>query len=137
MANFAKVRTEKETRAAAGFFPAIRATAWIRVVETPTVPKTRPIGGIFLPLTGADAGVEPIGDRIIEAPENTNDVEILRNPRSGFVAYVPPGSVAKGEALVINGVTSSGKKVTACAACHGFDSRGIGPVPALAGRSPS
>jgi cytochrome c553 len=137
MAEFAKAMTDEETKAAAGYFTAIRATAWIRVVETPTVPKTRPVGGIFLPLKGPDAGVEPIGSRIIEAPENTDDVEILRNPRSGFVAYVPPDSIGKGEALVINGVTSSGKKVTACAACHGLDSRGLGPVPALAGRSPS
>jgi cytochrome c553 len=137
MTEFAKAMTDEETKAAAGYFTSIRATAWIRVVETATVPKTRPIGGIFLPLKGADAGDEPIGNRIIEAPENIDDVEILRNPRSGFVAYVPPGSLKKGEALVMNGVTSSGNKVTACAACHGLDSRGLGPVPALAGRSPS
>ena len=28
-------------------------------------------------------------------------------------------------------------KVTACTVCHGHDLRGLGPVPPLAGRSPS
>jgi len=50
---------------------------------------------------------------------------------------VPPGSLAKGEALVMNGITASGGKVTACTVCHGLDLRGLGPVPTLAGRSPS
>jgi cytochrome c553 len=39
--------------------------------------------------------------------------------------------------LVLNGVTAAGAKVTACTACHGSDLRGLGPVPPLAGRSPS
>ncbi len=68
---------------------------------------------------------------------NAHDTELLRNPRSGFIAYVPPGSVEKGEALVMNGVTAGGGKVTACTVCHGHDLRGLGPVPTLAGRSPS
>ena len=46
---------------------------------------------------------EPIGDRIIEVPENTEATETYRNPRSGFIAYVPTGSVKKGEALVTSG----------------------------------
>jgi cytochrome c553 len=70
---------------------------------------------------GNESGVEPIGERIIETPENTHETEFLRNPRSGFIAYVPPGSLKKGEALVINGVTSDGNKVTACTVCHGGD----------------
>jgi len=86
-----------------------------------------------LTLTGADAGTEPIGNRIVETPINVNDTEFLRNPRSGFVAYVPPGSLKKGESLV----TTGEGKVTACTVCHGADLRGLGPVPSLAGRSPS
>jgi cytochrome c553 len=50
---------------------------------------------------------------------------------------VPPGSLKKGEALVREGTTASGKKVTACTICHGPDLRGLGPLPTLAGRSPS
>ena len=92
---------------------------------------------MFLTLAGSEAGTEPLGQRIIETPVNADDTDILRNPRSGFVAYVPPGSLKKGQDLVENGVTASGGKVTPCTACHGLDLRGLGPVPRLAGRSPS
>ncbi len=49
------------------------------------------------------------------------------------MAYVPVGSIKKGEVLVKTG----GGKTTACAICHGGDLKGLGPVPGLAGRSPS
>jgi cytochrome c553 len=101
------------------------------VVETATVPKTRIAGGMFLKLEGSDT--EPIGQRIIETPEDTERTEMLRDPRSGFVAYVPAGSIKKGETLV----TAGGGKTTRCAVCHGADLRGLGPVPGIAGRSPS
>src|SRR5262249_7647858 len=137
MTNFAKSMTDEEIKEAARYFAAIPANSWITVVEAATVPKTRPQGGMFLRLEGADAGMEPIGVRIIETPVNTHDTEYLRNPRSGFTAYVPPGSIKKGEALVMNGTTHSGGKVTAGTVCHGNDLRGIGQAPRLAGRSPS
>jgi cytochrome c553 len=137
MASFTKSMTDEDIKAVATYFSSIPATPWIKVVETDSAPKTKPNGGIFITLQGADAGVEPLGDRIIETPVNAEDTEIRRNPRSGFIAYVPPGSLKKGEALVTAGVTASGGKVTACTACHGDDLRGLGPVPRLAGRSPS
>ena len=56
----------------------------------------------------------------------------IRDP--GFIAYVPPGSVKKGEALV---TTGGGGKTTQCGVCHGADLTGLGPVPGIAGRSPS
>ena len=125
--------SDDEIKAAATYFGSMKWTPWIRVVETDTVPKTRIAGGMFLALEGAEAGKEPIGQRIIEAPEKTEETELLRNPRSGFVAYVPTGSIKKGEALVTNGAN----KTTQCAVCHGADLEGLGPVPGLAGRSPS
>lgn len=87
-----------------------------------------------MPLMGADAGMEPLGDRIVETPASPEDTEPMRNPRSGFIAYVPPGSLKKGEALVLHG--GPGKTV-ACAACHGEGLKGNGGFPSLAGRSPS
>jgi cytochrome c553 len=137
MAGFTKSMTDADIKAAATYFTAIPAKPWIKVVEAESVPKTKPNGGIFITLGGAEAGLEPLGDRIVETPVNADDTEIRRNPRSGFIAFVPPGSLKKGEALVTTGVTASGGKVTACTACHGADLRGLGPVPRLAGRSPS
>ena len=131
MINYAKEMTGAEVQAAAEYFGSMKWTPWIRVVETRTVPKTRLSVGMYLPLDGD--GKEPIGDRIIEVPENPVATEELRNPRSGFIAYVPLGSVKKGEVLVKTG----GGKTTACGVCHGADLNGMGPVPGIAGRSPS
>jgi cytochrome c553 len=137
MAGFAKAMTDEEIGAAAKYFASIPATPWIKVLESETAPKTKGSNGMFLILAGAEAGIETLGQRIIETPVNGDETDILRNPRSGFIAYVPPGSIKKGEALVQNGVTASGGKVTPCTACHGLDLRGLGPLPRLAGRSPS
>jgi cytochrome c553 len=100
-------------------------------VEATTVPKTRIAVGMFLPLDSGEK--EPLGQRILEVPENTEATEVLRDPHSGFIAYVPVGSVKKGQALA----TTGGKKTIQCAACHGADLKGLGPVPGIAGRSPS
>ena len=102
------------------------------MVETDTVPKVRNSGGFFVPLDGNET--EPIGQRILEMPVDTEASELYRNPRSGWIAYVPKGSVKKGEDLVVRG--GAGKTV-ACAACHGDDLKGNGNFPPLAGRSPS
>jgi cytochrome c553 len=133
MIAFAKAMTDEEIKATAMYFSSMKWTQWIRVVEADTVPKTRIAAGLFVPLEGAEAGKEPIGQRIIEVPENTEQSETMRNPRSGFVAYVPPGSVKKGETLA----TTGGGKTTQCAVCHGANLEGLGPVPGIAGRSPS
>jgi cytochrome c553 len=78
-------------------------------------------------------GTERIGQRIIETPEDNERTE-LRDPRSGFIAYVPTGSIDKGRDLV---TTGGGGRTVACGVCHGDDLKGLGPVPGLAGRSPS
>ena len=131
MAAFAKAMTDEEIKASAEYFGAMKWTPWVKVVETAMVPKTRIAGGLFLPLEGDEK--EPIGARIIEVPENQEQSEAFRNPRSGFLAYVPVGSIKKGEALVKTG----GGKTTQCAICHGADLKGSGPVPGIVGRSPS
>jgi cytochrome c553 len=135
MSGFARAMTGDEIIAAAKYFESIPATPWITVVENETAPKTKAGGGMLLTLEGAEAGVEPIGERIIETRISARDTDLLRNPRSGFIAYVPPGSLKKGEALVMSGVTATGNSVTACTVCHGPDLRELGPVPMLAGRS--
>lgn len=126
----AKAATDEENRAAAEYFRSITPKPWIRVVEASTVPKTRIAGGMLAP--AEPAGTEPIGSRVIEMPENLPRTE-LRDSKSGFVAYVPMGSIKKGEALV----TTGGNRTVACGICHGNDLKGLGPVPAIAGRSPS
>jgi cytochrome c553 len=131
MAAIAKAMTPDEMRASAEYFGSMKWTPWVKVVETDKVPRTRIAGGLFLALDGTEK--EPLGQRIIEVPENTEATEMLRNPRSGFIAYAPRGSIKKGEALVTKGIG----RTTACGLCHGADLKGLGPVPGIAGRSPS
>ena len=122
---------EKQVGAAADYFSALKPKPWIRVVETATVPKTHVAGWM---LVADEPTVKvPIGNRIIETPENLELTE-LRDDTSGFIAYVPPGSLKKGKFLVEKG----GDGVTMpCAVCHGDDLRGKDTVPSIAGRSPS
>jgi len=130
MVAVAKLVSEEDTKIAAEYFGSLKPAPWIRVVETGTVPRTR-VGGWML-IADDSGGTEPIGQRIIEMPENLERTE-LRDSASGFIAYVPVGSLRKGEALITNGAG----KTTPCAICHGAGLKGLGPVSALAGRSPS
>ena len=130
MITVAEHANEEEVRIAAEYFASFPFKPWIEVRETRTVPRTRIAGGMFVPLD--DGGTEPIGQRILEVPVDFSRTEI-RDPASPFIAYVPEGSVARGEQLVKTG----GGKTTACGLCHGDDLRGLGPIPPLAGRSPS
>ncbi|HLG87271.1 MAG TPA: c-type cytochrome [Alphaproteobacteria bacterium] len=130
MVGIAKAVSDEDVEKAAAYFASIKPRPWIRVVETETVPRTHIAG--FMLVADASGTAEPIGQRIVETPENLGQTE-LRDSESGFVAYVPKGSIAEGERLA---KTGSGKS-TACVACHGPDLRGIGSTPALAGRSPS
>src|SRR5205823_7084043 len=82
--------------------------------------------------TGTGAGTEPIGQRIITVPQDLAGAH-ARNPKTGFIHYVPPGSIKKGEELAATG--GNGKTV-ACAVCHGPGLRGLGEVPPIANRDP-
>ena len=123
--------SDEEARIAADYFSSFDFKPWIRVVETDMVPETRFSGWIHKVIEGG--GMEPIGTRIVETPEDLHRTE-LRDDASSFIAYVPTGAVARGEDLVNTG---GGGKTETCTVCHGPQLKGLGPVPALAGRSPS
>lgn len=131
MVDNARSVTDEDVRISAEYFASLKYQPWIKVVETDTVPKTHVAGFMLVPLEGA--GVEPIGQRIIEVAQDVARAT-LRDSRSGFIAYVPVGSLKRGEALVTTGGQG---KTTVCATCHGQDLKGLGDVPPLAGRSPS
>lgn len=132
MIKFATMMSEDEKKDAAKYFSSMNWTPWIRVVETDTIPKMNLANGIYLRAPGNET--QSLGNRIIETPEDVEATEVLRDDRSGFVAYVPPGSIKKGEKLVMTG---DGGKTVPCTNCHGADLKGMDPLPGLAGRSPS
>jgi cytochrome c553 len=121
---------EEEMRKAVEWFASLKPTVWYKVVEATEVPKTWVNGGrMRLPLPAG--GTEPLGNRIITLPQDPARVE-LRDPHSGFIAYVPPGSIKRGEELV----TKGGGKTIACAICHGEGLKGLGDIPGIAGIHP-
>jgi cytochrome c553 len=130
MIQFAQVITNAEIEEAAAYFASIEPTSFVTVIESETAPKTIS-PGFFLALDPA-GGSEPLGRRIIEVPDDLERFE-HRDPRTTFTAYVPMGSLARGEELVSGG----GAKTIACAICHGEGLKGLGDVPHIAGRSPS
>ena len=142
MIALAKAMTDAEMKEAAEYFAALPWTPWIRVEETERVPRTKIVSGMFVPI---EAGrTEPLAGRIIEVPENAEQTDLLRNPHSGFIAYVPIGSVARGRELVTTGGGGKvvdgkqvGGKTVACSLCHGPDLNGLAEIPPIAGRSPS
>jgi cytochrome c553 len=127
----AKAATEEEVAKAAAYFSSVKPRKLITVIEASEVPKTYIAGWFFTPVNEQEK--EPIAGRIIEMPKDVEQFE-SRDTHSEFIAYVPVGSIAKGEALAITG--GDGKTIP-CGKCHAPDLRGLGVVPSIRGRSPS
>jgi|TARA_B110000483_G_scaffold242295_2_gene327662 cytochrome c553 len=132
MARIAAWLTEEEKQQVAQYYSSIPFRSMIRVVESEQAPQVRAsLNRLTMP--DEDAPWQNLGNQIVEVTEDLEETEIMRNPRGTFVAYVPIGSLAKGEELV---TTGAGKTIP-CGACHGLDLKGIGDVPSIAGRTAS
>jgi cytochrome c553 len=129
MIGFTKATTLEEDRAAAEYFAAQPYPRRMKVVESKTAPKVRMQGGMHMAVPAAEGGgMQPIhADEIVEVPDDNLRAE-ARDTRMGWTAYVPGGTLNKGKAVAAR---------SQCAVCHGANLEGIGPVPPLAGRSPS
>jgi cytochrome c553 len=125
----AKQVSDAELAEAAAWFAALPRHRFVRVVETDSVPATRPSFFGWLDLAPG-GGSEPIAGRIVELPEDPA-LMYVADPHNGLVDYAPRGAVARGAALVKTG----GPGAQPCALCHGEALRGAGAVPPLAGRS--
>ncbi len=122
---------DEDFKAAAEYFASLKMPNWYKAVETATVPKSHLVNGA-LRLPVEHGGTEPIGNRIIELPQDVESAE-SRDPRVGFVVHVPPGSIKQGEAIVTAGADG---KTLPCATCHGPDLKGLGDIPPIIARSP-
>ena len=132
MGPIAKALSTEDIRKSAEYFAGLKPSVWVKVMEAATPPKTFVATAGRHIVLAPEGGTEAIGQRIIQIPmdvQRTAD----RDPHSGFIAYVPPGSIAKGEALVKTGGNS---KTISCAICHGDQLQGLGEVPRLAGLQP-
>jgi cytochrome c553 len=131
MITIAQGISDDDALAASQYFAALEPGISTQVTETDTVPKSY-VGSGAMRFAEPGAEKEPIGNRIIVVPQDEARAK-SRDPHSGFIDYVPVGSVAKGEALV---TTGDGGKTIPCAICHGEALKGLGEVPSIAGRPP-
>ena len=129
MIGFTKAMSPEEDRAAAEYFAQQPYPRRMKVVESKTAPKVRMQGGMHMAVPAGDGGgMEPIkADEMVEVPDDNLRAE-ARDTRMGWTAYVPPGTLNRGKQVAAK---------AQCATCHGASLEGIGPVPPLAGRSPS
>jgi cytochrome c553 len=132
MNGIAKLTSDEDARKAAEWFAGLKPANWVKVVEATNVPKSFVSARGRMRLPHPSGGMEPLGNRIVELPEDAARAE-SRDPKSPFIAYVPMGSVKKGEQLVMTG--GSGKTIN-CTICHGDGLKGLGDVPRLAGLHP-
>jgi cytochrome c553 len=132
MGPIARAVSDDDVRQAAEYFAAVKPNLFVKVIETATPPKTYVSADARHRRIVPDGGTEPIGRRIIQIPEDPMRTTI-RDPHSGFVAYVPPGSIARGKALVETGGSA---RTIQCAICHGDALTGLGEVPRIAGLQP-
>ncbi|HET9269913.1 MAG TPA: c-type cytochrome [Vicinamibacterales bacterium] len=129
MIGFAKLTTREEDLAAAQYFAQQPYPRRIKVVESKTAPKVLLQGGMHMAVPASEGGGPvplPAGE-IVEIPDDNLRAE-ARDTRMPWTAYVPPGTLNRGKQLAAK---------YSCSTCHGANLEGIGPVPALAGRSPS
>jgi cytochrome c553 len=132
MARIAAWLTDEEKQHVADYYSSIPFRSMVRVVESENAPQIRASLNRLL-MADEEAPWEPLGNRIVEVAEDAEETEVMRNPRGTFVAYVPIGSVAKGEELVSTG----GGKTIQCGICHGPGQNGLADVPSIAGRTAS
>lgn len=128
MISYTKAATPEELKAAAEYFAAQPYMQRIRVIESRTAPKVRLQGGMDMAIPASEGGgMEPIGDHLVEVPDDNLRAE-ARDTRMAWTVYAPIGTLKKGQQLVAR---------HQCGICHGRNMEGVGPVPPLAGRSPS
>jgi cytochrome c553 len=123
--------TDEDLSAAAEYFAAQVLRPRVRVVERERVPRSRIVGWVYV--ADQSGTVEPLGQRLLEfAPDAVRHEN--RDDEMRYTAYAPRGSIGRGKHIAQAGSDSPSN---ACTSCHGPQLRGVGPIPSIAGRSPT
>jgi cytochrome c553 len=123
MAEVAHAIAPADLQAAAAYFSKFEPQAHTQVVEAVTIPAA---GAWHFVYRFDRLKHEALGQRIIEGPVDDERFE-LRDPEARYIAYVPEGAVARGQAIAEHGASGG----PACVSCHGQALIGI------AGASPT
>src|SRR5450432_2267151 len=125
MVKIAKAATDREINAAASYFSSLTRRSYVHVVEAATIPKVDVAGWVYR--KAASGGQEPIGQRVVETPDDFEQFE-KRDPGVRYTAFIPPGGVKRGEEIARHrGVDGA----AACSTCHGADLQGSSIAPPL------
>jgi cytochrome c553 len=128
MISYTKAATAEELRAAAEYFGSQPYPKRSKVIESKTAPKVRLQGGMDMAIPASEGGgMEPIADHLVEVPDDNLRAE-ARDTRMAWTVYAPMGTLKRGQQIAAK---------YQCSVCHGPNLEGVGPVPPLAGRSPS
>ncbi len=123
MAQVAHAIQPADLQAAAAYFSRIEPRSHTQVVEAATIPAAAAWRFVY---RFDRSRRETLGRRIVEGPVDGERFE-LRDPETRYIAYAPPGAIARGRAVAEQGAPGA----PACVSCHGRALVGI------AGASPS
>jgi cytochrome c553 len=112
-----------DLRAAAAYFSQLEPQSHTQIIEATTIPGAAAWHFVY---RFDRSRREALGQRIVEGPADGARFE-LRDPESRYIAYVPPGAIARGRAIAEHGASGG----PACVSCHGQALVGI------AGASPT
>ncbi len=133
MNKIAQALSDDEINQAAEWFAKLPPVAgWTKVTEAVDGARRRSSAAAACASRCRPAAPNRSAPASSRCPQDTSRA-IKRDIHSGFVAYVPPGSVKRGETLVKTG--GAGKTI-ACTTCHGDTLQGLGSVPRIAGLHP-
>lgn len=118
MAAAARAVSAADLHAAAIYFSSLEPKRHAQVLEAASIPRATPEGFLYRFDTTAR---EPLGRRIIEGATDAEHHR-LHDPHEQTIAYVPAGSIARGDALANHGTPD----FPACATCHTAHFLGIG-----------
>jgi cytochrome c553 len=125
----AAAMTEAEIEETARFFAQQKLARRVWVVESLRIPRAEPSDWVYMEV----GGTEDLDGRMLEvAPDITRHQR--RDDVMQYLAYVPPGSIARGKRLA---TTGDGGKTVVCSSCHLQNLKGTEKIPPIAGRSPT
>ena len=109
------------------YYSGLTYRKYLKIVETTEIPHVTT--NSFVYVFDKSGAREPLGERIVEGPDDFELFE-MRDPRTTYTSYVPPGSIARGAELA----KGDGAARLPCESCHGPGLKG-GPLgPPIAGR---
>ena len=122
--------SKAEAEEAVRYYSVLKFAKHTRIVETATIPRAS--ADSFVYVFDKSGAREPLGERIIEGPDDFTRFE-MRDPNVSYTAYVPVGATARGAVLA----KGDGGARVGCETCHGPGLKGTAIGPPLAGRSPT